>query len=112
MTTAAGRLAGIEPPDEPLPVFRLLRTVVDNPIKAWPRALYRERLYRSHVAGHDAVYVMSPALIRAVLLDDADNFEKGEIARRALGPALGDAILTDDRSRGRGPRRACAPIFR
>jgi cytochrome P450 len=112
MTTSAARLAGIEPPDEPLPVFRLLRTVVDNPIKAWPRALYRERLYRSRVAGHDTVYVMSPDLIRAVLLDDADNFEKGEIARRALGPALGDAILTADGSRWRWQRRAVAPIFR
>jgi len=73
MTTSAARLAGIEAPDEPLPVFRLLRTVVDNPIKAWPRALYRERLYRSRVVGRDTVYVMSPDLIRAVLLDDAER---------------------------------------
>jgi hypothetical protein len=106
MTTSAARLAGIEAPDEPLPVFRLLRTVVDNPIKAWPRALYRERLYRSRVVGRDTVYVMSPDLIRAVLRDDADNFEKGEIARRALG-ALGDAILTADGSRWRVATSRC-----
>ncbi len=100
MTTSAARL-----------VFRLLRTVVDNPIKAWPRALYHERVYRSRVVGRDTVYMMSPDLIRAVLRDDADNFEKGEIARRALG-ALGDAILTADGSRWRWQRRAVAPIFR
>jgi cytochrome P450 len=93
-------------------MLRLLRTVVDNPVKAWPRAMYREHLYRSRVLGHDTVYVMAPDLIRSVLLDEADHFEKGEIARRALGPALGDAILIADGSRWRWQRRAVAAIFR
>ena len=93
MLTPAARLARIEPPDQPLPVFRRLRTIVDNPIKAWPRVLYRDRIYRSRLLGRDIIYVMAPDLIRTVLLDDADSFEKGEVARRALGPALGDAIL-------------------
>jgi hypothetical protein len=79
------------PPEQPLPLFRLFRTVADNPVKAWPRAVYRERLVRA--LGRDAIYVMAPDLIRRVLVDDADHFERGELARRALGPALGDAIL-------------------
>ena len=62
--------------------------------------------------GHETIYVMAPDLIRAVLLDEADNFEKGEISRRALGPALGDAILTAEGSRWRWQRRAVAGIFR
>jgi cytochrome P450 len=86
--------------------------VVDNPIKAWPHAIYRQHLYRSSVLGHDTIYVMAPDLIRTVLLDEADNFKKGEIVRRALGPALGDAILTADGSRWRWQRRAVAAIFR
>jgi cytochrome P450 len=102
----------IAPPEQPLPLFRLFRTVADNPVKAWPRAVYRERLVRSRVLGRDAIYVMAPDLIRSVLVDDADHFEKGELARRALGPALGDAILTADGSRWRWQRRAVAPIFR
>lgn len=112
MLTQTARPARIEPPDRPLPLFRLLRTIVDNPVRAWPRALYRDRLYRSHVLGRDNVYVMAPDLIRTVLLDDADSFEKGEIARRALGPALGDSILIADGSRWRWQRRAVAAIFR
>jgi cytochrome P450 len=47
-----------------------------------------------------------------VLLEDADNFEKGEIARRTLGPALGDSILVADGSRWRWQRRAVAALFR
>ena len=112
MLTHAARLARIEPPDQPLPVFRRLRAIVDNPIKAWPRALYRDRIYRSRLLGRDIIYVMAPDLIRTVLLDDADSFEKGEVARRALGPALGDAILIADGSRWRWQRRAVAALFR
>ena len=108
----AAPLARIEPPDQPLSVVPLLRTVIDNPIKAWPRAVYRDRLYRRRVFGQDAVYVMAPDLIRTVLLDDADSFEKGEIARRTLGPGLGDSILVADGSRWRWQRRAVAALFR
>ena len=112
MAARAAFLARIEPPDQPLSVFPLLRTVIDNPIKAWPRAVYRDRLYRRRVFGQDAVYVMAPDLIRTVLLDDADSFEKGEIARRTLGPGLGDSILVADGSRWRWQRRAVAALFR
>jgi cytochrome P450 len=112
MASAAAGLARIEPPDQPLPLFRLLQAVVDNPIKAWPRAVYRDRLYRWRVLGQDTVYVMAPDLIRTVLLEDADNFEKGEIARRTLGPGLGDSVLIADGSRWRWQRRAVAALFR
>jgi cytochrome P450 len=104
--------AKIDPPPQPLPLLRLLRTIIKNPIQAWPLAIYRERVVRSQVLGRDALYVMTPDLIRQVLVDDADAFEKGEITRRALGPALGDALLTSDGPRWRWQRRAAAPIFR
>jgi cytochrome P450 len=55
---------------------------------------------------------MAPDLIRAVLLDETDNFEKGEIARRALGSTLGNSILIADGSRWCWQRRAVAGIFR
>ena len=102
----------IDPPERPLSVIQLLRTVISNPIKAWPRAVFHDRLYRRRVFGQDIVYVMAPDLIRTVLLEDADNFEKGEIARRTLGPGLGDSILVADGSRWRWQRRAVAALFR
>ena len=104
--------ARIDPPARPLPLIQLLRTVVRNPLEAWPSAVYQEHLYRSRVLGRDAIYVMHPALIRQVLVDDADSFDKGEMARRALEPVLGDAILTSDGARWRWQRRAAAPVFR
>jgi hypothetical protein len=76
MHKSGPRLAAITPPKQPLSTIRLLRMVVDNPIKAWPQAIYRQHLYRSSVLGHDTIYVMAPDLIRTVLLDEADNFKK------------------------------------
>src|SRR6516162_8563382 len=68
----------IQAPDQPLSGFRLLRTVIDNPIKAWPQAVYREDVYRPRRFGRDPIFVMALALVRTALLDDADNFEKGD----------------------------------
>ena len=104
--------ARIDPPAQPLSLLRLLRAVVRNPIESWPRAVYREHLHRSRMPGRDAVFIMYPALIRQVLVDEADSFEKGMMARRALEPVLGDAILIADGARWRWQRRAAAPLFR
>src|SRR5262245_1515148 len=104
--------ARVDPPAQPLPMLALLRAVARNPIESWPRAVYREHLYRSRMPGRDAVFVMHPALIRQVLVDEADAFEKGVMARRALGPVLGDAILLAEGARWRWQRRAAAPLFR
>ena len=104
--------ARIDPPAQPLSLLPLLRAMVRNPIESWPRAVYREHLHRSRMPGRDAVFVMWPSLIRQVLVDDADSFEKGAMARRALGPVLGDAILIAEGARWRAQRRATAPLFR
>src|SRR5262245_58122514 len=104
--------AKIDPPAQPLSLLPLLRAVARNPIESWPRAVYREHLYCSRMPGRDAVFVMHPALIRQVLVDDADAFEKGAMARRALAPVLGDAILIAEGARWRWQRRAAAPLFR
>ncbi|TNC12411.1 cytochrome P450 [Methylobacterium terricola] len=105
-------LARITPPEKPLGPWRLFRAIVRNPLEAWPEAIYREPLYVSDFLGNTSLFVMAPNLIRRVMVDDADAFEKSEVLRRALSPALGDAILTADGARWRWQRRAAAPIFR
>jgi cytochrome P450 len=112
MQPTAMILARIDPPAQPLSLLPLLRAMVRNPIESWPRAVYREHLHRSRMPGRDAVFVMCPSLIRRVLVDDADSFEKGAMTRRVLGPVLGDAILIAEGARWRAQRRATAPLFR
>ena len=94
--------ARVVPPEAGMRSLRLIRTVVRNPIEAWPQAVYEEPVFRSRIFGRETVFVSSPDLIRQVLVDQADSFVKAETMRRALRPALGDAILTAD-----GPRCSC-----
>ena len=102
----------IVPPEEPLTGLRWLRTVVRNPIEAWPAAIYREPIVRSSFLRRDVVFVMAPELVREVLVSSSDSFDKGEISRRALHPALGDALLTAEGDHWRWQRHAAAPTFR
>jgi cytochrome P450 len=102
----------IEPPDQPLPLLSLLRTLADNPLKAWPRAFYRERCFRWRGLRRDTLFVMAPDLIREVFVHQVDNFEKGEIPLRMLVPLFGDSIGTAHGPRWRWQHRAAAPFFR
>jgi EryCIII-like glycosyltransferase len=95
----------IVPPPRPLSAFRLLSGAVRNPIETWPAEVYQRAFFQSSVLGHRYAFVSGPDLIKQVLVDQADRFEKGVITRRALQPALGDAILTSDGAKWRWQRR-------
>jgi cytochrome P450 len=104
--------ARANPAPAPLTSLRLVQAVIRNPLEAWPRAVYVDPIYRPRQFGREIVYVSDPELIRQVLVEQADAFVKAESMRRALRPALGDAILTADGASWRWQRRAAAPIFR
>jgi hypothetical protein len=94
--------ARVAPPAAPLGSWRLLRAVLRNPIEAVPAVAYEEPLARQALFGRERVFVSDPELVERVLVAEADAFVKGEVTRRALGPALGDAILTAEASAGAG----------
>ncbi len=104
--------ARITPPATGLPTLRLLRTLVRNPMEAWPAAVYEQPMLRTRLFGRDAVFVMDPELIRLVLVEAAESVVKSATAQRALGPVLGNAILTAEGAHWRWQRRAAAPVFR
>ena len=100
------------PPQQPLTGLRWLRTVLRNPIEAWPAEIYREPIFTSRFAGRDVMFVMAPDLVRDVLVTASDSFDKGDLTRRALRPVLGEALLTAEGDHWRWQRRAAAPTFR
>jgi cytochrome P450 len=108
----APALARIDPPEQALPPVRLIRTIVRNPIEAWPKPVYEQPVFRSRAFGRETVFITEPDLIQEVLVEKADAFVKAQSLQRALRPALGDGILTADGARWRWQRRATAPIFR
>ncbi|MBI1340290.1 cytochrome P450 [bacterium] len=102
----------IAPPETPLPFVRGLLTMVDNPIKVWPKSAYRDRYHKLHWMGRTAHYIRSPEHVKAVLLDHADAFEKSEFQTRLLKPATGEGLLTSEGEHWRFQRRAASPAFR
>jgi cytochrome P450 len=109
---APSALARVIPPATPLSLPRLLVTAVKNPLEVWPQAVYEQPLYRRSFASREIVFVSDPEMIKTILVDEADAFEKAEAMQRSLEPALGKALLTADGAHWRWQRRAAAPIFR
>lgn len=103
------------PPAKPLPFVRAIAKILENPIEAWPRAVYEEGFWKPRslgVPGWEYLYVLDPDAIKDVLLERQADFSKGVIFRRMLKPALGDAILTAEGAQWKWQRQAAAPAFR
>jgi cytochrome P450 len=90
--------------------FKALRA---NPIAAWSQAAY-ERPFVKLDGGRlrpDLLFVADPAMVRHVLLDRVSNYDKGDVVRRRLQPALGDGVLIAGEKSWRPQRRITAPLF-
>ena len=99
-----------EPADRVLPMWRFIPKFLRNPLSALPHQIYRDRLV---YAPGRAVWVAAPDLIEKILLTEhAARVTKTNIERRALGPILGDGLLTSDGATWKWQRRTTAPLFR
>lgn len=90
----------------------VLPALVRDPLQALPPEVYREPLVYSRVASRERIFLLDPALIQEALVRNADSLSKGEDVRRALGPALGQGLLTADGAHWRWQRQSVAPAFR
>ncbi|MEO8114565.1 MAG: cytochrome P450 [Phenylobacterium sp.] len=102
----------ITPPAEPLPRFKAMWTLMDNPIEAWPRAVYEQPFLARENNGQRFLYATDPAMLKTILLDEADAFPKDWMFERVTKPALGEGLLTAKGAHWRWQRRAAAPAFR
>lgn len=100
------------PPDQALPYVTALWKLIDNPIEAWPRAVFEAPHHVRKDGSRAFVYVTEPEALRAILLDEADAFPKDWMFERVVKPALGEGLLTAQGEHWRWQRRAAAPAFR
>lgn len=107
------RLPHVMPPARRPGTIAFFRAMLRNPIEVWPEATYQRPFlqFEGRLRGV-TTFVCAPELIRKVLVEHADQFIRTRAFRRALEPALGDAILTSDGPRWRAQRRIAAPVFR
>lgn len=89
----------------------LFAAILRNPLTALPQEIFREKLVLASVAGRQSLYVCDPALIQEALVKNAASLGKGEIARKVLGPALGDGLLTAEGAHWRWQRQSVAAGF-
>jgi cytochrome P450 len=99
---------GVIAPEQPLPYFHALWKLIDNPIEAWPKAVYEEPFFERG----QFLYAADPAMLKDILLDKMAAFPKDWMFDRVTKPALGEGLLTAQGEHWRWQRRAAAPGFR
>lgn len=100
----------ITPPPRPLNRLSFVANFVRNPLLIVPQAVY-EQDFVPFGGRTPAVWITEPSLIKAVLLDQRDKFQK-LVQIRILGPLLGKGILTSEAADWKWQRQTSAPMFR
>lgn len=91
---------------------KVLISLVRNPLDALPPEIFHEPVVFSRMGGEVKVYIADPTLIHEALVKNADALGKGDQVRRALGPALGQGLLTADGAHWKWQRQSVASAFR
>jgi cytochrome P450 len=89
-----------------------LLSLINNPLDAVPPSVFSEPIVFAKTAGDVKVWIADPALVHEALVKNADALGKGDQVRRALGPALGQGLLTADGAHWKWQRQSVASAFR
>ena len=103
--------AGAQPVSK-LATARLALSLIRNPLKALPPEIFSEPAVFTRLGGIMRVHLADPVLIHEALVKNAALLGKGEDVRRALGPALGQGLLTADGDHWKWQRQSVAAAFR
>jgi cytochrome P450 len=101
----------VTPPAKPLRGLSFLAAFVRNPISVVPQAAYEADFAGYEPGGRRIAWITAPDMIRQVLLDEREKFQKlSQI--RLLSPLLGKGVLTSEGADWKWQRQAVAPMFR
>jgi cytochrome P450 len=100
------------PPKRRLAFPWLILKMIGNPIGSWSEDFYREELILYRWLGLESAFIMDPALIQSVLLDDAGSYSKQPLNDDVFGEAIGGGLLNAEGEAWRWQRRLTAPLFR
>jgi cytochrome P450 len=81
-------------------------------VGSWGEDFYQESIVSYRFLGLEAAFVMDPALIQSVLLDDADSYSKQPLNDDVFGQAIGGGLLNAEGEDWRWQRRLAAPLRR
>src|SRR5262245_11132363 len=101
----------VAPATRPLNRIAFVARFLRNPLLVVPPAVYEEDIVPFTSAGMPFEWVTDPALIKGILLDVHEAFEK-RVQIRVLSPLLGKGILTSEGPEWKWQRQTSAPMFR
>ena len=98
-------------PGRPISLPRFLWIAWREPLQMWSERHFAEPYITGKSVLGFAINVSEPAGIRHVLLENAKNYDKGELQRRVLGPLLAEGLLMVEGDDWKRARRIMAPLF-
>ncbi len=101
----------IAPPARPYGRLAFVARFLRNPLLVIPQAVYEEDVVAYTGGSIPFEWITEPGLIKAILLDEHEKFEK-LLQIRVLGPLLGKGILTSEGAEWKWQRQTSAPMFR
>src|SRR5258708_14136356 len=107
----APMLPGPRVPQRPLTLFQFLRVLRDDTLATIRSEAYTADILERRLLWKRTFFVNEPGAVKHVLLDNAANYHKTEIARRLLEPGLGRGLLTSEGETWRRHRRIMAAAF-
>ena len=111
VASPAPNLAAPKPPERPMSLWRFVRTLRENSLATYSVESYSADIIATKLLWRRTFFLNEPSGIKHVLLDNAANYHKTEIARRLLEPGLGRGLLTSEDETWRAHRRIMAPSF-
>ena len=111
MTDPSPKLAYPRVPDSAVGTLGFLKAVRRNGVSIYGPDVFAKPISRRKVGRQHFVLLNRPDYIEHVLLSHVDNYPKGRLNRRILGPALGQGLLTAEGDFWRRQRRIAAPAF-
>src|SRR5262249_36623269 len=109
--SSAPVLAAPRAPQERMSLWQFLRTVRDSSLATFRGGASEADILPRRLLWRGPFIVNEPQAIKHVLLDNAGNYVRADIARRLLEPGLGRGLLTSEGERWRRHRRIMAPSF-
>jgi cytochrome P450 len=111
MSRVDDSVRGLVPRSATPPLFQFFRTLRDNMVATYTEEAYERDIVQRKIFGRWRFLVNEPGAIKHVLLDNAANYQKSEIARRMLEPGLGRGLITSEGETWRRHRRIMSPAF-
>ena len=98
-------------PDGRISFWQFLRLLRENALATYAADDFNADCIEQRLLWRRNFVVNDPDAIRHVLVDNAGNYTKSELARRLLEPGLGRGLVTSEGETWRRHRRIMAPAF-